>query len=289
MKRITTIFVAAIAALVLAACTVTQEPAGPPADAFPVTANNDPSQPVDTLTFGPGDEEVYRVTVPSSVASADLLYVELDRNLRLEVRPDGTGYPSVSFSATSANFFGTGLTGVASTGAAAVEGQAVSTPVTCDGSCVILDSVPSVFYVRVVNTGSSTLNGVNLYIYGDQYSDETEDNNDDPATAPNLVAFDGGAIETVGDIDYFYMVNDGTVAFDDNEGGIALEAFIVDASGAPVANLPGPYYPGDSIQVFTGEFLRVWAADANIAASSSKSGYYLDYLEAPLSQGTRSR
>ena len=79
MKRITTIFVAAIAALVLAACTVSQEPAGPPADAFPVTANNDPSQPVDTLTFGPGDEEVYRVTVPSSVASAHLLEQHVGR------------------------------------------------------------------------------------------------------------------------------------------------------------------------------------------------------------------
>ena len=290
MKRFTLLAAATLAVLVLAACGgVVVEPPGPPDDAFPVTANNSPATPVDTLTFGPGESEVYRVSVPSGVASADLLYVELDRNLRLEVRPGGTGYDNVAFSSTSLSHFGAGLTGVAAAGDAVVDGQAVATPVTCDGSCVILDDAPSEFYVRVVNTGATTVNNVNLYIYGDVYSDGTEDNNDDPATSPNLVSFDGGAIETVGDVDYWYMVNDGTVAFDLTQDAIALEAFIVDANGTPVQNFPGPYFDGDTIQVFTGESLRIWAVDENRAASSSRSGYFLEYLDAPLSQGAQPR
>src|SRR5690606_23097512 len=157
MKRFATFAAALIAAVVLAACT-TAPPPGPPQNAFPVTATNSAATPVDTVTLGPGQEEVYRVTVPSSVSSADLLYVELDRNLRLEVRPAGTGYGNGAFSATSFDYFGSGLAGLTVAGAGSVEGQSVGTFVVCDGSCVILDEVPSTFYVRVVNTGATTVN-----------------------------------------------------------------------------------------------------------------------------------
>lgn len=289
MKRITTIAAATLTVLVLAACSVSNPPpTGPPADAVPVTATSNPASAVDTWTFAPGEEEVYEVSVPANVGSDDLLYIELDRNISLEVLP--ASYASVEFSASSSAYFGTGLTGLtAAVADGSLSGQTVTTPVTCRGSCVILDAAPSTFYVRVVNTGAITMNDVNLYVYGDDYADETEGINDTPATGPNLVSFDSGAIETIGDVDYWYMPNNGNVQFDVVQNGIALEAEIVDSNGNRVPTSTGPYLDGDVIQVFAGEFLRIWTVDENRAAASANSQYYLEYQGGPAGESDRVR
>ncbi|HZJ10404.1 MAG TPA: hypothetical protein VFD39_11960 [Trueperaceae bacterium] len=289
MKRFILVVAAAAAVLVLAACSVTVEPPGPPADAIAVTANSNPATPLDPgRTYAPNEQKVFRVTVPSGVASDDLLYIELSRNLRLEVRPAGNNYSTVSYSATSYEYFGSGLTGIASTGVdSGLSGQAVDTPVTCRGSCVILESAPSEFYVRVKNTGATPVNDVDLYVYGDIYADALEPENNTIATAPTLPSFDGGAIETVGDVDFWEVLSDGDVAFDVVANGIALEAHIVDSNGTPIAGgVGGPYFDGASLPVIVGDFIRVWTVDQNKAASSSYSGYYLDY-GGPLSQAQR--
>src|SRR5690606_24381936 len=109
------------------------------------------------------------------------------------------------------------------------------------------------------------------------FMDTTEPQNDGRNSAPVLSNTDEGAIETIGDTDLWKMAYSGTVAFDTATPGITLEAEIVDSSGAPVPNSGGPYFGGSSFTVFAGEFVRVWARDANQAAVAARSMYFLDY------------
>lgn len=284
--RIPFIAAATLTALVLAACNVVVEEPGPPDNAIAITANSNSSVPLDQdRTYSPGEEKVFKVTVPGGVAAEDLLYVELDRNLRLEVRPGGSNYQTVSFSATSYEFFGAGTTGVSSTAAeAGLDAQAITTPYTCLGSCVILESPAGEFYVRVLNSGSSNVNNVNLFVYGADASDSLEPGNDTVAGAVPLLPIDGGAIETVGDVDYFHVTQTGPLAFDVVATGIDLEAYIVDVNGDPIPNVGGPYVSGQTLNVVNGDRLQIWAANPNVAASSAYSQYYLEML-APLSEG----
>lgn len=285
MKRITLSAFALLAALVLAACNVTVEVPGPPDDAIVITANSNPAAPLDgDRTYAPGEEKVFRVTVPSTVANEDLLYVELSRDLRLEVRPGGTSYPTVSFSANSYQQFGSGLTGIMSTGTD-LSAEAINDPVTCRGSCVILEDPASEFFVRVVNTGSTTIGNVDLFVFGDVYSDAYEPSNDSSAGAQPLPAFDSGSIETVNDVDWWRIDSTGEVVFDTVTEGIEMVAYITDASGNVVTPGGGPFYSGDSLNVIANiDYVRVWASDANVAAASSNSTYYLEYVT-PFSAG----
>src|SRR5690606_10518211 len=101
-------------------------------------------------------------------------------------------YTSVIYSSNSPALFASGRFGIQSValsaGAAdAVQGQTVTTPATCRGSCVLVDAatISDPFYVRVRNDGQTTAN-VSLYVYGDQYGDDSEGINDSINTAPLL-------------------------------------------------------------------------------------------------------
>ena len=287
MKRAITLISVAAAAIVLAACNVTVTPPGPPANTIDVTATLNPANQLGTINaLGPGQSQVFRVAVPGSVASADLIYIELNKDIELEVL--SAAYTSVLFSSNSAAMFASGRLGIQSAGAAAaaatdVESQTVTTPVTCRGSCVLVEgnSVSDPFYVRVRNDGGSATN-VDLYVYGDVYGDDNEPVNDSINTAPGLVAFDAGAIETVNDFDLWRTNFTGTVAFDTVANGIELEARLLNASGVevPTLNGGGPFYDGQSFSVFDGEYIRVRAVNSGQAAASARSTYYLENTSA---------
>lgn len=282
MKRALTLVTIAAAVVVLAACNVTVTPPGPPANTIDVTANMSPNTPVNSaVAVSPGQSQVFNVTVPGAVNSSQLLYIELDRDIDLEVLPQS--YQTVSYSASDRSRFSSGRFAVQGAAAAAQEGfeaQSIVKSVTCRGSCVIVKGgdLGSEFYVRVRNDSGVTAS-VSLYVYGDVHADGTEPQNDAPGpTAPQLNAFDSGALETVGDIDYWYMPSTGNVAFDTATNGPVLHAFIVNSSGNVVAGSGGPYLDGQSIQVVAGEYLRIWTADSRYAASSARSRYDLEYL-----------
>lgn len=283
MKRAITLISVAAAAIVLAACNVTVTPPGPPANTIDVTATLNPASELGTINaLGPGQSQVFRVAVPVSVANADLIYIELDKEVELEVLP--AAYTSVIFSSNSAAMFARARLGIQSAATALVDGegiesQTVTTPVTCRGSCVLVEgnTISDPFYVRVRNDGGAATN-VKVFVYGDVYGDNNEPINDSTGSAPSLVAFDAGAIETADDFDLWRTNFTGTVAFDVVANGIQLEARILNASGVEVPSLNGggPFYDGDSFSVFTGEFIRVRAVTSGQAAASARSTYYLE-------------
>lgn len=277
MRRLALPAIGTLIALAIAACSTGPGPGpgGPPANTIDVTASLSPDASLSTVELGGGESQVFRVDVPQDVVDAGLLYVELNRDVDLEVMT--SGYGTVTFSASSRDYFGSGTQGLGPA-ALGLDPQAVDTPVTCRGSCVLLEPAnPGVVYVRVTNEGSST--NVSLYVYGDQHADEYEPDNDQPAGAPTFAFTDAGAIETVGDVDYWYFDQNTTVMFDVVTVGIPLEADIVDASGTPVQNSDGPYIDGDEIQLYAGEYLRVWSVEPWQAASSARSTYYLEDVE----------
>jgi len=273
MNRITLSAAVILAALVLAACNVVVEPPppSPPANTIDVTASNDFSTPLEQFTLNAGSTQVFRVTVPSSVDANDLLYIELDREAPLEVMT-GT-YGTVTYSASSSEFFGTGSTGIVAA-TSSVSSQGIGTTVPCRGSCVILEDQPSEFYIRVGHVGGSVPSQISLYIYGDSYVDLSEPFNNELNTAPALEQIDAGAIETVGDVDYFWMPVTASVTFETAANGFPVEAYRLGSSGQVIA---GPFGAGDVIGMNTGEFIRVWAVAPNEAAVSAKSQYSLDY------------
>ena len=95
MRRFVPLVAGALVALALAACSA-GGPGGPlpPDDTIDVSvtaANNDPEQPVESVSLASGDEQVFAVTVSEDVAGFGLLYVELDREVDLEVMTGAYG------------------------------------------------------------------------------------------------------------------------------------------------------------------------------------------------------
>jgi hypothetical protein len=277
MRRFAQPALAALVVLVLAACTVDGGggPPQPPANTIEVTANLNPNTSVSSVQLANGESQVFRIEVPSNVVSAGLFYIELDREVDLEVMT--SGYGTVTYSSASRDYFGSGPSGLSAT--LAVAPQTVDTVVTCRGSCVIIEPANAgSVYARVTNRGSTTT--VSLYAYGEAHGDTHEPGNDTLVGAPVFNLADSGAIETVGDVDYWYFDKTTTVHLDLPPVGIPIEVEVVDASGMPVPGSGGPFTDEGPIFVMQGEYLRVWALNEWQAASSARSVYYLS-VEAP--------
>lgn len=270
MKRHTLFLsLATAAALVLSACTITVEP-GPPPPRSPddtQTAANDDANPVATYNLGAGADILVRVNVTTS---SPALYLELDRNIDLEVF---SASRSRIASSSSSAYFGRGESGLTTT--AALDSQAVTVQVPCRGSCVILDQgTSSHYYVLITNT-SGGAQSVELFAFGDNFADGGEPGNDVMTTAPfiDLDAGDSGALEVLGDVDYWRVTGSaaGTVlVFDPPAADIGATLRVISTSGEV---LDTPDASGE-FQVFNGEIIEVTSSN-NRAAASASSIYYI--------------
>ena len=280
MKRVLSLSAVAMIVVVLEACSITVTPPGPPSNTINVTANLDRLTPVHQNTsLSPGQTQVFRVA-PGSASNAQLIYVELNHDIELEVLPQS--YQSVIFSANDRSRFSSGRFGLQSTAASVehdVDSQAIAKSILCGGSCVIQrgSSVTGEFYVRVRNDSGSTVS-LNLFVYGDVFGDGSEPDNDSTATALAIGSFNAGAIETVGDVDFWFAQTNGNLSFTTVANGPTLEAWKVDVSGNLAPSNAGPYLHGQTIPVNAGEFIRVWTRDSRFAASTARSRYDIGYL-----------
>ena len=187
----------------------------------------------------------------------------------------GGTYWTVIASSSTPNYFVRGaISGVPrpvpSAAAEELEPATIATNVVCRGPCVLFDPGSGKFYLRVVNTGSTGL-VADLYLYGSDLADTNEPGNDSRGGAPALADGAFGAIELLGDVDYWLAPAGANVTVEPVRGAIALEATVYDACGLPVA---GPYPGGQTFRVFSGEAVRVRATQER-AAAPGRSGYYL--------------
>lgn len=267
MKRpLQMIALATIAALLLSACTIVVEPSPRQPDAT-VTAANDAMTTVRDFNIAAGSDVLVRVNVNTD---RPLLYLELTGNLEMEVfNANRTRIAS----SRSPSFFGAGTDGLSAT---ALEPQAITIALDCDGSCVILNrSSSSHYFVLIRNTASSSRD-VGLYAFGDFPTDEFEGDNESPtntlATYNVAGAPENGAIETLGDRDWWRVVGNGTVFFDAPNPALGLHAYVYSPSGDTL--LEGPISSGRSFDVLNNELILI-RSDNNRAAPSASSTYYL--------------
>lgn len=266
MRRTLFPILGALVALVLAGCTITIEPIIPP-NAVDVTATTDPNTPVYADTLSAGDSEVFEITIPQAVRdNYDVVYLELSENIELEQR---SGTYVLIASSNSADFFARYADGLQSVDAG-IEEQGISTLVNCRGSCVIFEPTGGTYYARVKNDSGGSIS-YDLYVYGDVLQDDTEDNGSRANAAQFTVGSTvGGAIETIGDVDYWQVTGGGTVAFDASNQ-LGLEATLYDSNGTFV---DGPFAPNEQFVVLDGDYIRV-ESTTDRAAASAKSAYYL--------------
>ncbi len=149
-----------------------------------------------------------RLTFPS--AAAALRYVEIggvnvEHNVRLEVPVAGqmVGYSS------RRDLFASSPTGLSlAAGAAGPEPMAIGVSWSCDGPCVASRYQSGPVVVRITNA-SFTTRTVQVYAYGTPEADLNEPNERVQEATPFVVTAEGdgpaGAIERLGDVDYFRL------------------------------------------------------------------------------------
>lgn len=267
MKRpITLLSIALAAAVLLSACTITVEPVPPRLPDATVTAEDNDMTPVESFTIPAFRDVFVRINVDSTLP---VLYIELDQNIDLEVF---NANRSRLASAASSAFFGQGTTGLAP--AALLDSQAITTPIACRGSCVILDQGTSSHYYAVISNTSGSSVSVGLFAFGDYMQDDNEPNNDAEGTAPYLDVHSGasGAIEVLGDVDYWRVSEYGEMAFDaPNE---AIDITVTVYSGNEVVDTASD---GGSFHVYPGEIVMVKSGSGH-AGASLESAYYISPL-----------
>lgn len=253
-----------LAALLLSACNIIiGEPRPNFDDALDAFATGNANDPAATGTIGPNSSVDYRVDL-TGVSGYDLFYIELDADLELQVyRSNATIFASSS----SADGFVSGFGGLSARGVAP---QAIGVNRACGGSCVIArPSTADHVYARVINH-SGLSRPFTLYAFGSDYGDTNERFNDDPSTSPLLSSSDSGAIETLGDVDYYETTLDGTVRFTTVNNALGIVAY-VSATGDTLQN-------GDVYQAVPGDIVRVSAPGGSRAGAPAVSGYTLAYV-----------
>lgn len=239
-------------------------------------ATTDRDATVFTSNLAPGEEQVLGINVSSATVSAgDALIIELDASLDLSVYDeDRSPYASSS----SPDYFAAGLEAVSSS---ALDSQGIGVARACRGSCVIRDAEAGTNFVRITNSGGSSVT-YTLYAYVADYDDTGEPANDDEATAVDLNDFDQGAIETLGDEDYYRLAGSGQVSFSapsaSAEIANGLRAQILDEGGKELAILEPGQVSDDRLALRSGDIIRVYVEGGERAGAAAVSRYVLELV-----------
>ncbi|MFA5550571.1 MAG: hypothetical protein WDA03_03040 [Trueperaceae bacterium] len=208
--------------------------------------------------------------------TGDLIVVELNANLRLELTTL-TGATVLGVS-NGPEFFG--ATEVTTSG---VEPAAIGvTPVACRGSCIVLPAADDTYYFQV--SGATLPTQYDVFVYGSDYLDLGEPGNDSQAGAATyfLGEEDEGAIETMGDVDWWLVAGLDPLGEPMEfvaTGELDLELYVVTLAGESE-----PYPSGTVVALQPGDLLRVESAEDR-AARGTASLYYFSPVT-PVSSGS---
>jgi hypothetical protein len=229
-----------------------------------VTATTSPSVLKNDVTIAGGATRTYEVLMPS--AQRDLFYAEVDGNgLRVSLQSSSGSTLAVSES----NDYFAATAGALGVPAASLSPAEIIALYQCVGPCAAVERSASTYLVVVRNLTTST-QSFDLFAYTFDHNDSFEPN-DSLASAEDLPGPDtyGGAIETVGDEDWFvYTGNEIRVLeFDalSTALGLRLE---VQGTGAPTL------VSGASDVIYPDEQFRVYSTNGR-AGPPATSGYYV--------------
>lgn len=219
------------------------------------------------ITLPPAADGSWDVVVPGGTGG-DVLYVEVEGADSLQVQQGGNTYYS-----TAAGTFRLLGPGPASAGGSQVgpqdelfTPQAIAVARRCAGPCVLL---PVGSATLTVHNPGPVARQVVIYLTAEAYNDVNEPN-DRPATATALEpGTDGGAIELVGDVDWFRVSQAGVLTFDD-PSALELRATLHDPTGARL----GAITRGAPVSVRAGDLIEVRSSRPE-AGPSAVSAYFL--------------
>jgi hypothetical protein len=280
-RRLPSFVAVAALALVLSACqiTITPGPTWPPSLAGTLTAqvtSNPTAQASDTLS--PGAVRYYRVNVPEA---RGLLYGEVSDVSGLRVSLLGSSGSLQAVSDTRA-YFAASVAGLSMADLAAdVGGSSIDVAFACVGPCAAVVPSATTYYIAVANVSGST-RSYDVFAYTMDETDLNEPNDASLSPTPLVGAgSDLGAIEVLGDVDYFEYeaVGGGAfyVVFTPYDLDLGLELDIVGCTECVVLDgTSGRQVEG----LLDGDVLRVRSA-AGRAGPSATSGYAIEVTASP--------
>jgi hypothetical protein len=226
------------------------------------------------VNLAPNASALYAVNVTEAVAQGGLgLYFETNptpssAQLGLTVyNPDRSVYASSS----SPTIFARGLEGLPTP--ASLQPQGIATGAyTCLGPCAVRDSQAGTYYVEVKNFSAASAQ-INLFGFTRAFADTTENANDaNNASTPTFNTFERGAIETLGDVDYYRVTRAGNLSFSSTSAvDISVTAF--NAAGTAI----GTIARDASLFVPDGTVIEVKSASGNLAGPGADSQYNLSF------------
>lgn len=265
-------------AVVLSACQFSVS-IDPFPDAVEVPANTDPSIPARQVTLAGNESVVFEVLLDSSVRAQQAIYFELDTN-DVDLVLFSTGGGALASSSSSDVFLrGTTAVSAASVEDANVRAEAITIEKFCRGTCIARNANANVFYIQLINQAAASRT-FNMYLFGAGYTDEYEFENDvaDGAVVIPKGSTETGALERIGDSDWWRVTTGGTIDFLDSgirPGMLEMRMQIYNTDGeTPIPNQL--YAPNQTnINIFAGEYIKVFELDDDAAGPSESSKYSL--------------
>lgn len=278
----------ALAVFALAACQVSIGPV--PFDplvsgTFTAQVTTAPTALRSNVQIAQGQTLYYRIEMPTD--ARDLLYGEAAEVAGLRVGwLSNTGATlavseSPDYFAGSVSALALGAVGVGASGAIAP--RSIDVPFVCAGPCAAIAPMTSGSYYLAVRNVSSGSRSFDLYAYtmnANDLEDRGAASNGTPATATpfGLGEFVEGAIELLGDRDWFEYVGSGdrrVLTFSLFEGaedvGLRLRFEGDDQGVYDLTGLPGSQtaylYPGDRFQVYS---------SLGLAGPAGTAGYFIE-------------
>lgn len=269
-------------ALLLTACEITVSPGTPPPDPDYVRSAESlgaGESPTANFIQVPGNESVIvEVALGSAAQSDEAIYFEVDGGGDAEILQYSSG-GSILASSASADVFVQGTAALSSAGATAAVAPQIVTVQSCLGPCIIDSADRSTFFLEVFNT-SSVNQTFDLFLYTQAFGDEHDPGNDSMSTAVGLGGgasnTDEGAIETIGDRDFWAIQESGDLFFDEVASvspSLDLRLRLIDEDGFTV----GTFQPGTgAIEALAGDTAIVFENGDDAAAVSGASRYFLE-------------
>jgi hypothetical protein len=254
-------------AVVLSACQITG--VGPfPGAVLREATQSDPSGQTVLYEGSLRDTEsfVIAVRVPSNLTTVDgrpaALYVEATGEVEMLVH-DWNGTPLAE---SASKWIFTPPPRRSSALGAHLSTQAVAITYNCVGPCAILPAQAQTYYVRLRNTTGSTIN-YEFYAYTRQFDDLNEPGNNTRDGRVDFNTTESGAIETLGDEDWFRVQRSGTLSLTLQSGTLLFIRADLYRAGetTPYTTLAD----GQSRSVVAGDIIRVYEEDGSAGPSNS--------------------
>lgn len=206
----------------------------------------------------------FDVVVPAGL-SGNVLYLEAEGAASVQVSRGS----DVFFSTTAGTFrrLGPGATGESTGNDAALTPVSINVARVCRGACVLLPRAGGVATLTIHNPGASAL-PVRVHLPVEPFHDLNEPNGLRSQATP-LTDLDSGAIELIGDVDWFQVTRSGTLLFD-APSSLNLQATLIDPQDGPFRSLRNGEWAG----VLAGDLVEVRAVQPE-AGPSGVSTYHL--------------